>query len=906
MAGNRLLAPVTSALGILEEYHKDVEKRLRFYELGDDVRGKIITDVYAKDDIFFSLNRPYEHIEKSFRDYCRDQKLHVLLPDMLPFLAKEKSLYTHQADAIESILAEKTTVISTGTGSGKTESFLIPILHHCLTHKSKSIPGIKAVILYPLNALANDQIRRIIEAVKNRGIRVGCFVGSTPGFKIRKPDDPVEQCISRQEMIDRPPDILITNYVMLDRLITNPKTRSMFEISKNTLKYIVVDEVHYFRGTKGANLSLLLRRLRTLSKQPLVQIGASGTLRRGGGYYPDSKQDSIEQFARLIFGNEAVAKNGFQLIEPVFPVEQIRSSEPLAVTDDIEGDSFLSELSKSDAEKLYEQLSGKSLEYSGGGIEKHPMYRFAMSNPFIASMRERLTRTLERPTSGACTFQEMVELFCQLYRNTHGQEPRNPKRVVEAYWSLINYLNHRCEEQKPSLPLILDYRLHLILGNFGDSLTRCLLCKRYHDGRCHRCRHCGNGLLFKVSKKRPDCCIAYLSGKEIFPKAPLKRPKFDVLVQLIPEQLESTDSSVLLFSLEPNLDTSTDEESYLLRPTYQGEGGITICLSRNRQDMEALPLNEPRLYWPNVLKVTDALVVRPETRTSDKLLGFIDNRERASGIKLRLNDDIAERTLTAWAASIWSQREEMYLDDAFNRLQRAIPSAAVTSPDEEEDAVNASLHEALREMPFWFSRMLTDLNSYQEWEVYVDSSLVLHPDEDELLNKIMLSKTAIDRRSFWTGESESLKHFHVEKYWVDTRYGVGMKSTGGRGYYITSLGEQGHLYESFIERITSAGIQDMLDSLTGRGILVQDETPDGLSFYQLHPKYLMIKTSVALQPGEGISEKWEEKFATVECHTADHNDEHRSQIEARFSEGRIQALICTPTLEMGVDIGKLS
>ena len=68
MAGNRLLAPVTSALAILEEYHKDVEKRLKFYGLSDDERGKIITDVYAKDDIFFSLNRPYEHIEISFRE----------------------------------------------------------------------------------------------------------------------------------------------------------------------------------------------------------------------------------------------------------------------------------------------------------------------------------------------------------------------------------------------------------------------------------------------------------------------------------------------------------------------------------------------------------------------------------------------------------------------------------------------------------------------------------------------------------------------------------------------------------------------------------------------------------------------------------------------------------------------
>jgi superfamily II DNA or RNA helicase len=909
MAEERLLAPVTSALSILEEYHKDVEKRLKFYGLGDDERNNIITDIYAKDDIFFSLNRPYEHIEMSFRDFCRDNKLYVSLPEMLPFLAKRKSLYTHQSYAIRSILAGKNTIISTGTGSGKTESFLIPILHHCLVEKSKDICGIKAIILYPLNALANDQIRRITEAVKGRGIRVGCFVGSTPGFKIRKPSDPVEQCISRQEMIDEPPDILITNYVMLDRLITTPKTCSMFEISKNTLKYIVVDEVHYFRGTKGANLSLLLRRLRTLCKEPLVQIGASGTLRQGGGYFPDSKHDSIEQFARLIFGNKAVAKNGFQLIEPVFPDKPDRPLEPLPATDDIEGDSFLSELDNFAAKKLCQQLSGRSLTYEKKSLKDHtfendPMFRFAMSSPFIASMRERLTSTPERPTNGACTFQETVELFCQLYKNTHGKEPKNPKRIVEAYWSLINYLNHRCEYWK--MPLILDYRLHLILGNFGDSLTRCLLCKRYHDGRCLRCRHCGNGLLFKVSKAHPDLCIAYFAGKEIFPKAPLKRPKFEVLVQLLSVQVESTDTPVLRFSVEPNLDTSTDEESYLLRPTHQGEDGIAIHLSRNKQDMEALPLNEPRLYWHNVLKVTDALVVRSETKSTDKLLGFIDNRERASGIKLRLNDDIAERTLTAWAASMWVGMEELNLIDAFHLLQRAIPSDAVTSPDEEEDVVNASLHEALREMPFWFSRMLADIDDYQEWEVYIDISLSLHPDEYELLNEIMLHEAAIDRTSFWAGEPLSLKHFHVEKYRVDTHYGVALKSTSDRGYNITSLGEQGRLYKSFIARITSAGIKEMLGSLTERGILVQKKTPDSTSFYQLHPKYLMIKTSVASQLGEGISEKWEEKFATVECHTADHNDGLRSQLETRFSDGKIQALICTPTLEMGVDIGKLS
>ena len=103
-----------------------------------------------------------------------------------------------------------------------------------------------------MNALANDQIRRILEAVKGKGIRVGCFVGSTPYDKKSIENDQEELCISRKEMIEQPPDILITNYVMLDRLITKANTQSMLVNSMQTLKYIVVDEIHYFRGTKGA------------------------------------------------------------------------------------------------------------------------------------------------------------------------------------------------------------------------------------------------------------------------------------------------------------------------------------------------------------------------------------------------------------------------------------------------------------------------------------------------------------------------------------------------------------------------------------------------------------------------------------------------------------------------------
>jgi len=119
---------------------------------------------------------------------------------------------------------------------------------------------------------------------------------------------------------------------MLDRLITKPDTRSMFERSKDTLRYLVVDEIHYYRGTKGANLCVLLRRLRTLcaARNQLVQIGASATLRQGGGYYSDSDQQQIETYARSLLGREAALH--FSFITPIYDEAQPARDEVDAST----------------------------------------------------------------------------------------------------------------------------------------------------------------------------------------------------------------------------------------------------------------------------------------------------------------------------------------------------------------------------------------------------------------------------------------------------------------------------------------------------------------------------------------------------------------------------------------------
>jgi superfamily II DNA or RNA helicase len=903
MDGYRLSSPIASALGIREQYHRSVETELKTCGIDDITSKTIITDIFAKDDIYFSLNRAYECIQEDFTTFCKNNELHSSLRDMLPNISTSgRHLYTHQAQAIESIQQGKTTIISTGTGSGKTESFLIPILDYCLKQKSRQSDGIKALILYPLNALANDQIRRILNAVRGTGIRVGCYIGSTPQEKQRTSNDQPELCISRREMTEKPPDILITNFIMLDRLITKPASRSMFKHSATTLKYIVVDEIHYFRGTKGANLSLLLRRLRTLCQTSVIQIGASGTLRRGGGYYPNQAEDQIEKFARLIFGHEAIDKGGLQLIKPVFQKEE--PDEPLdslPKTDRIDGETFLEILDKEKAIVLCEQLFGIAalatyrLKYQQEeGLRKFPGYYLISKSPFVHKIRQKLAES-------ACIFSDFIQLFRQMYKEIYGREPDDAKSVVEAYWSLIDYLNERCQEAK--LPPVLDYRIHLILNDVGEALKRCLQCGRYHDGRCLRCRYCNNGLLFKVSERYPDQCIAYLVRNELFAERIAGKQVFPVLVKF--ETAADHTEEKPVFTLEA-LPTDLDEAGYHLQPVVvKGQLGITIELAQDRQNLEPLLISDAHIYWHNVLKIIDALVIQEETRTSDKLLGFIDNRERASGLKLRLNDDFAERMLIRWAASQWQDYGKLSLIEAYEVLQQAIPYQASEKDDEsEQDHIRTEL---FQEAPFWFNRMLTylqDSKQYEGWKMTVDENLSLSDDERELLERVVLPANAVDRTDFGPVDTSNLRHFHLDKYRVETQFGVGIHSSTEKDFHIISLGERGVLYQEFIERVGNNHIEAMLHDLADRKILAQKKTPRGLDYYQICPQQVYLEVEASSQVGE--RKLWRDSFALVECHTADHSNEERARIEERFSRTLIQALICTPTLEMGVDIGSLS
>ena len=191
--------------------------------------------------------------------------------------------HRHQRIAFGRLAQGQSTIVATGTGSGKTECFLYPVLEHCRAHAGE--PGIKAILIYPMNALASDQARRIANLIHgtpalNSRVTAGLYVGEGDAFGRERmaPDHLVE---SRDVLRQLPPDILLTNYKMLDLLLTRPIDFPLWRHNAaGTLRFLVVDELHTFDGAQGTDLACLIRRLRTRlqADEGLVCVGTSATI----------------------------------------------------------------------------------------------------------------------------------------------------------------------------------------------------------------------------------------------------------------------------------------------------------------------------------------------------------------------------------------------------------------------------------------------------------------------------------------------------------------------------------------------------------------------------------------------------------------------------------------------------
>jgi DEAD/DEAH box helicase domain-containing protein len=214
--------------------------------------------------------------------------------------------YVHQIQAFERLIdtLPKSTLVATGTGSGKTECFLYPILEYCYRHRGEK--GIKAIIIYPMNALATDQSGRLADEINKTpqlfgNITAGMYLGD-------KEEHPSGIMSARKIITDRdvlrqsPPDILLTNYKMLDYLLVRPGDAGLWtQNGSETLKFIVVDEIHTFDGAQGTDLACLIRRLKSRLFTPQNYLCCIGTSATMGS---EVNREALINYATNIFGEQ--------------------------------------------------------------------------------------------------------------------------------------------------------------------------------------------------------------------------------------------------------------------------------------------------------------------------------------------------------------------------------------------------------------------------------------------------------------------------------------------------------------------------------------------------------------------------------------------------------------------------
>ena len=267
------------SFNIIESSKKIANKYQRYLATMFDINDTEYKEIFDKrlheNNIF--EKGPYLEVTNSF---AKGKSLKQLIEEGLiskdfekiPRLYEIPNLHYHQEQALRKAINGENLIVSTGTGSGKTECFLLPIINELMREKEQGTltDGVRAIIIYPMNALANDQIDRLRKTFINYPyISFGCYTGQTQeeqkdalaqykSLNGKRLDDvrlqnPLKnEILSREEMKERPPHILITNYAMLEYLMLRPNDNVFFDgpLAHNW-KFIVLDEAHTYTGSTG-------------------------------------------------------------------------------------------------------------------------------------------------------------------------------------------------------------------------------------------------------------------------------------------------------------------------------------------------------------------------------------------------------------------------------------------------------------------------------------------------------------------------------------------------------------------------------------------------------------------------------------------------------------------------------
>lgn len=340
-------------------------------------------------------------------------------------------LHKHQEDAIRRAQTGANYVLTTGTGSGKSLAYIVPIVDHVL--RTGSGRGIRAIVVYPMNALANSQYGEL-EKFLCRGYPDGHGPVTFAKYTGQESDD------ERERILASPPDILLTNFVMLELIMTRPFEAPLIRAAQG-LRFLVLDELHTYRGRQGADVALLLRRVRDrLAARELQMVGTSATV-AGLGTLAE-QQEQVALVATLIFGAKVEPQNVIG--------ETLRRATPERELTDA---GYRSELSARIADRgraiplTYDEFIRDPLaiwiETTFGLRKEHPSERFVRAEP----------RSITGPTGAARELSDATGLA----------EEECVRAIQEALLA-----GYRCTNPETGFPAF-AFRLHQFISR-GDTV----------------------------------------------------------------------------------------------------------------------------------------------------------------------------------------------------------------------------------------------------------------------------------------------------------------------------------------------------------------------------------------------------------------------------------------------------
>lgn len=286
---------------VVEEYKQFATS---FTTIHDEDIQRQVEAIYAEGrywpEPLIQINPSYRRT-KSVDQLAADGTLHRTCAEIFRTASTEDKpkgeslqLYKHQEQAIALASEDESFVVTTGTGSGKSLCFFIPIVHAVLEEKERSGGGkTRAIIIYPMNALANSQLEELDKFVSHvppgrKTISFARYTGQ-------------EDTPERKRIADKPPDILLTNFMMLELLMTRQDALDRKVMGNCAgLRFLVLDELHTYRGRQGADVALLVRRVRErLAPERLQCIGTSATMASEGSV--EDKNRVVASVASKLF-----------------------------------------------------------------------------------------------------------------------------------------------------------------------------------------------------------------------------------------------------------------------------------------------------------------------------------------------------------------------------------------------------------------------------------------------------------------------------------------------------------------------------------------------------------------------------------------------------------------------------